>query len=61
MIRITWMRGARRPARTGGSLDTLAKNLDKTGRNRDDGAVGKAAKDLDRAVADYNRAVLAGS
>lgn len=48
------------PSRTGDALDTLEKNLDKIGRNSDDGAVGKAVKDLDRTVADYNRAVLVG-
>ncbi|MEU3336342.1 hypothetical protein [Streptomyces sp. NPDC006668] len=52
------------PSRTGESIDTIEKNLDRIGDDTKDGnvdgKVDKAVKDLDRALADYNRAVLAG-
>ncbi|MCH5674425.1 hypothetical protein [Streptomyces gilvus] len=48
------------PSRTGESIDTVQKNLDRIGDDTGDSKVDKAVKDLDRALADYNRAVLAG-
>jgi hypothetical protein len=47
---------AKDPARTDKSIETIDKNLDKT----DDGKVDKAVDKLDKAVADYNRAILNG-
>ncbi|MET7477662.1 hypothetical protein ABZT17_25300 [Streptomyces sp. NPDC005648] len=48
------------PSRTDESIDTIEKNLDKIDAKADDGKVGKAVDDLNRAVADYNKAVLNG-
>ncbi|SOE53063.1 hypothetical protein SAMN05446589_0472 [Streptomyces sp. OV198] len=47
---------AKDPARTDKSIETIDKNLDKT----DDGKVDKAVDKLDKAVADYNKAILNG-
>ncbi|GAA3819159.1 hypothetical protein GCM10022403_060750 [Streptomyces coacervatus] len=52
------------PSRTGESIETIEKNLDKiggkSGGKTDDSKVDKAVADLNQAVADYNKAVLNG-
>lgn len=55
---------AKDPAQTDKSIDTINKNLDrigdKTGDKADDSKVDKAVDKLDKAVADYNKAILNG-
>jgi hypothetical protein len=41
-------------------MKTIEKNLAKIGAESDDGKVDKAVDDLNRAVADYDKAVLNG-
>ncbi|MGW7542286.1 hypothetical protein ACWGKQ_14375 [Streptomyces sp. NPDC054770] len=56
------------PTRTQKSVDTIEKNLDKindkindkTDDKTDDNKVGDAVDDLNKAVADYNKAILNG-
>jgi len=48
------------PSRTEESMKTIEKNLAKIGADSDDGKVDKAVDDLNRAVADYDKAVLNG-
>ncbi|MFD8818370.1 hypothetical protein ACFV23_44500, partial [Streptomyces sp. NPDC059627] len=52
------------PTRTQKSIDTIEKNLDKindkTDDKTDDNKVGDAVDDLNKAVADYNKAILDG-
>lgn len=48
------------PARTAKAITTIENDLDKIKDRTDDGKVGRAADDLDKAVRDYNKAVLAG-
>ncbi|MER6229651.1 hypothetical protein ACFY1L_33550 [Streptomyces sp. NPDC001663] len=48
------------PSRTDESIDTIEKNLDKIDAKSDDSKVDKAVKNLNQAVADYNKAVLNG-
>ncbi|PBC94091.1 hypothetical protein BX281_1973 [Streptomyces sp. Ag82_O1-15] len=51
---------AKDPARTDKSIETIDKNLDKIDDKTNDGKVDKAVDKLDKAVADYNRAILNG-
>lgn len=48
------------PSRTEESTKTIEKNLARIGAESDDGKVDKAMDDLNRAVADYDKAVLNG-
>ncbi|MEU9539116.1 hypothetical protein [Streptomyces mirabilis] len=51
---------AKDPARTDKSIETIYKNLDKIDDKTNDGKVDKAVDKLDKAVADYNKAILNG-
>ncbi|MET7779228.1 hypothetical protein ABZT28_26210 [Streptomyces sp. NPDC005388] len=51
---------AKDPTQTDKSIETIDKNLDKIGDKTDDGKVDKAVDKLDKAVADYNKAILNG-
>ncbi|WP_328982586.1 hypothetical protein [Streptomyces mirabilis] len=51
---------AKDPARTDKSIETIYKNLDKIDDKTNDGKVDKAVDKLDKAVADYNIAILNG-
>ncbi|MFF1304978.1 hypothetical protein [Streptomyces sp. NPDC058307] len=51
------------PSKTAESIATIAKNVDEINKVRDDSGdseVGKAVKDLDKAIEDYNRSILNG-
>ncbi|WP_329530390.1 hypothetical protein OG568_04565 [Streptomyces sp. NBC_01450] len=48
------------PTRTQKSIDTIEKNLDKINDKTDDNKVGDAVDDLNKAVANYNKAILNG-
>ncbi|MEV7983131.1 hypothetical protein [Streptomyces sp. NPDC086519] len=48
------------PARTEESVTAIEKNLDKINEKTDDDKVGKAVEDLDKAIRDYNKAILNG-
>ncbi|MGY4981836.1 hypothetical protein ACWCYL_32650 [Streptomyces sp. 900105755] len=48
------------PARTAESITTIENDLGKIKDRTDDGKVGRAVDDLDKAVRDYDKAVLAG-
>jgi hypothetical protein len=54
---------AKDPTRTGDSIDTIEKNLDKINDEdvtTDTGKVDKAVDDLNEAIGDYNKAILNG-
>lgn len=51
---------AKDPTQTDKSIETINKNLDKIGDKTGDGKVDKAVDKLNKAVADYNRAILNG-
>ncbi|MEU9456169.1 hypothetical protein [Streptomyces sp. NPDC048277] len=51
---------AKDPSRTQESIDTIEKNLDKINDKSDDGKVDKAVDRLNKAIRDYNRAILDG-
>ena len=48
------------PTRTRESIDTINKNLAEIGDRTSDDKVNKAVDNLDKAIADYNRAILNG-
>jgi hypothetical protein len=48
------------PTRTDDSINTINKNLDKIGDKTSDDKVNKAVDKLDKAIADYNKAILNG-
>ncbi|MFF1739275.1 hypothetical protein [Streptomyces mirabilis] len=51
---------AKDPTQTDKSIETIDKNLDKIDDKTDDGKVDKAVDKLNKAVADYNKAILNG-
>ncbi|MFE2466352.1 MULTISPECIES: hypothetical protein [Streptomyces] len=51
---------AKDPLRTDKSIETINKNLDRIGDKTGDGKVDRAVDKLDKAVADYNKAILNG-
>lgn len=54
---------AKDPSKTDDSIATIDKNVDEINKVRDDSGdseVGKAVKDLDKAIEDYNRSILNG-
>ncbi|MER5799796.1 hypothetical protein [Streptomyces mirabilis] len=51
---------AKDPTRTDKSIETINKNLDRIGDKTGDGKVDRAVDKLDKAVADYNKAILNG-
>jgi len=48
------------PAQTGESIDTIDKNLAELGDKTDNAKVNKAVDDLNKSIANYNRAILNG-
>lgn len=48
------------PAKTGQSITTIEKNLDKINDKTDDSKVDKAVDELNKAIKDYNKAILDG-
>ncbi|MER5787321.1 hypothetical protein [Streptomyces sp. NPDC001980] len=48
------------PTRTQESIDTIEKNLDKINDRTDDNKVADAVDDLNKAIANYNKAILNG-
>ncbi|WP_217561860.1 hypothetical protein [Streptomyces sp. GbtcB6] len=48
------------PTRTQESIDTIEKNLDKINDSTDDNKVDDAVDDLNKAIANYNKAILNG-
>ncbi|MEV6766245.1 hypothetical protein AB0N16_37580 [Streptomyces sp. NPDC051105] len=48
------------PTRTEDSITVIEKNLDKINDQTDDGKVDKAVDDLNKAIKEYNKAVLNG-
>ncbi|WP_328875455.1 hypothetical protein OHT76_38250 [Streptomyces sp. NBC_00287] len=48
------------PTRTQESIDTIERNVDKIDETTDDSKVDDAVDDLNKAIADYNKAILNG-